>query len=65
MFCHAFHFSMEQPKASDESVYSSVLKYSHLSKEPRGMVLEQHTKELHIMSNIHQQFDKFLLSFGM
>lgn len=65
MFSHAFHFNMKQPKASDESVYSSELKYSHLSKEPRrSLVLKQHTRELHIMSNIHQQFDQFLLVFG-
>lgn len=36
MFSHAFHFSMRQPKISDESVYSSELKYSHLNKEPRS-----------------------------
>lgn len=57
---------MKQPKTSDESVYSSELKYSHLNKEPiRDLVLEQQMKELHIMTNIHQQFDHFLLSFGM
>lgn len=57
---------MKQPRTSDESVYSSELKYSHLNKEPiRDLVLEQQMKELHIMTNIHQQFDHFLLSFGM
>lgn len=66
MFSHRSHFSMKQPKTSDESDCSSELKYSHLNKEPRGnLVFEQCMQKLHIMTNIHQQFDHFLLPFGM
>lgn len=66
MFSHGSHFSVKQPKTSDESDCSSELKYSHLNTEPReNLVFEQWMQKLHIMTNIHQQFDHFLLPFGI